>query len=471
MRGIIAYGAYLPYYRLDRAAIGQALGLPPAKGTRTVASYDEDTTSMGVEAGRAALATAPAGTALRALYFATAEPAYLDKTNATTIHAALGLDPSVFAVDMVGAVRSGAGALKAAIDAAEPTLAILSDIRTGLPGGTDESGGGDAAVAFLCGADSDRVIAEYVGGAARTAEFLDRWRVPGEPASHVWEERFGEHVYVPLAQQALASGLRAGAATVEDVDHLIVAGVHARAARTVIASSGVRKEAVADDLATLVGNPGTAQLGVMLADVLDRAAPEQLIAVLLLADGATLMLFRTTEAIAAYQPQGSVRTLLEQGKTGLSYATFLSWRNMLQREPPRRPDPDRPAAPPSFRSEPWKYGFSASRCRNCDTRHLPPQRVCVRCHAVDEMELERLADVPATIATFTVDRLAYSPNPPLVAAVIDFDGGGRFQCELTDVDPAAVAIGDRVEMTFRRLYTAESVHNYFWKARPARRLE
>jgi len=52
--------------------------------------------------------------------------------------------------------------------------------------------------------------------------------------------------------------------------------------------------------------------------------------------------------------------------------------------------------------------------------------------------------------------------------VIDFEGGGRFQCELTDVDPAAVKIGDRVEMTFRRLLTANSVHNYFWKARPLR---
>ncbi len=27
-----------------------------------------------------------------------------------------------------------------------------------------------------------------------------------------------------------------------------------------------------------------------------------------------------------------------------------------------------------------------------------------------------------------------------------------------------VAIGDRVEMTFRRFHTAGGVHNYFWKA-------
>ena len=79
-----------------------------------------------------------------------------------------------------------------------------------------------------------------------------------------------------------------------------------------------------------------------------------------------------------------------------------------------------------------------------------------------------MADVTGTVATYTIDRLAFSPSPPVVAAVVDFDGGGRFSCELTDVDPADVVIGGRVEMTFRKLFTADGIHNYFWKARPIR---
>jgi hypothetical protein len=31
-----------------------------------------------------------------------------------------------------------------------------------------------------------------------------------------------------------------------------------------------------------------------------------------------------------------------------------------------------------------------------------------------------------------------------------------------------VAIGGRVEMTFRKVVTAGGIHNYFWKARPLR---
>jgi hydroxymethylglutaryl-CoA synthase len=207
----------------------------------------------------------------------------------------------------------------------------------------------------------------------------------------------------------------------------------------------------------------------MLAAALDRARPDQLIAVVSLADGADVTIWKTTAAVAA-RPTGAALTVAQQAGGGrpISYASFLTWRGFLEREPPRRPDPPRPAAPSAFRAEDWKFAFVGSRCQACGTRFLPPQRVCLKCRAVGRMTPAPMADVPASIATFTVDRLAYSLSPPVVAAVIDFEGGGRFQCELTDVDPASVAIGDRVEMTFRRLFTAGGVHNYFWKARPVR---
>jgi uncharacterized OB-fold protein len=76
-----------------------------------------------------------------------------------------------------------------------------------------------------------------------------------------------------------------------------------------------------------------------------------------------------------------------------------------------------------------------------------------------------LADATGTVATFTVDRLAYSLSPPVVSVVVDFDGGGRTMLELADAQPDAVAVGSRVDLTFRRLWTANGVHNYFWKAR------
>src|SRR5271169_4281748 len=115
MRGIISAAGYVPYRRLDRADIAKTFGSGGGKGTRSVASYDEDTTTMGVEAARLALRSAPA-TAPGALWFTTAEPAYLDKNNASTLHSALRLDSDVAAFDFGGALRSASGALRAALD-------------------------------------------------------------------------------------------------------------------------------------------------------------------------------------------------------------------------------------------------------------------------------------------------------------------------------------------------------------------
>jgi 3-hydroxy-3-methylglutaryl CoA synthase/uncharacterized OB-fold protein len=467
MADLVAYGSYLPSWRLDRAAISAALGSGGGRGTRSVASYDEDSTSMAVEAGRAVLPGLPAGWRPDAVLLATTTPAYLDKTNATAVHAALGLPEETGAYDFAGSARSAAGAWRLARSSSLASLVIASDVRTGMPGGADEAGGGDAAVALAFG--TGPALVEVLGEAASSAEFLDRWRTPGETASRVWEERFGEAAYLPVAQGALTDAFKASGITADAVDHLIVTGLHGRAVRAVAGWIGARPDAVVDDLTARIGNTGAAHPGLLFASTLDRASAGEVIAVVHLADGADVTVFRATPELERWRSATARATVADQvaaGRSALPYATFLTWRGQLLREPPRRPDPDSPAAPPSRRNEAWKFGFVASRCDHCGTRHLPPSRVCLSCHAADAMSPERLADVPGTIATFTIDRLAYSLSPPVVLAVIDFDGGGRYQAEVADVDVDQVAIGKRVGMSFRRLYTAGTgVHDYFWKAR------
>jgi len=469
--GIGSWGVYLPFWRLERKTIGLALGAPAGRGARTVASYDEDTTTLGVEAARRALA--PRGSpSVEELFFSTPEPAYQDKTNATTIHAALGLSRRAGAYDLVGSVRSGVAALTAGLAAGHdhPTMSVVSEVRTGLSGGSDERDSGDGAVAFTF--VPEEAVAQLVGRAAASEELLERWRVPGEATSEQWEERFGEHAYAPLAQAVLTDALKDAGITAEAVDHVVVTGLQARAVRAVKSTLGVAEGSVVQDHAAAIGNLGAAQLGMGLADVLERAAPGQVVVTLLMADGADALVWRTTGALVGAQAArrdaglATVAAQVTSGRSDLSYSTFLTWRGQLRREPPRRPEPDRPGAPNMLRSEGWKYGFNAGRCLVCGFRHLPPTRVCLRCKSVDQMEPERLADVEGTVATFAIDHLAFSLSPPTVGVVVDFDGGGRYRCELTDSDPEAIRIGMRVQMTFRRFYTAGGVHNYFWKVRP-----
>ncbi len=427
MRGILRSAGYVPYRRLQRSEIREIMGSGGGKGTRSVASFDEDTTTMAVEACRLLGPHPNPGS----LWFSTAEPAYLDKTNANTIHAALRLDDDVSAMDAGGAIRSAVGALKAAFEGNGTILVVSSDMRTGLPASVDESQGGDGAAAALIG-EGD-VIASYLGGASATREFLERWRTPGDRRSKTWEDRFGKSMYSPLAEQAWNAALKA--ADVNNVDVLCVAGMHARSVARISKRLGAQRTI---DLSQTVGDTGTAQAMLLLGSALETSQPNQVVALVSLADGADVLVFRTA------QPSKPKRTIDQQvaNAADVAYSRFLSWRGMLTPEPPNRPEPTRVSAPAAERGADWKFGFVG------DARPL--------------------ADTQGTIVTFTVDRLAYSPSPPIVFAIVDFDGGGRYPLELTDVNADEIKVGDRVEMTFRKLSTADGIHNYFWKARPVR---
>src|SRR5271165_864033 len=172
VRGILSAAGYVPYRRLARADIKEFMGSGGGKGTRAVASHDEDTTTLGVEAARLAMRSAP-GAKPDALWFATSQPAYLDKTNATALAAALRLGGETAAYDFGGALRSGIGALLGALRGGGTTLVVAADVRDGLPTSGDEAAGGDGGAAVLIG-DGAGVLAELVATASASDEFTDR---------------------------------------------------------------------------------------------------------------------------------------------------------------------------------------------------------------------------------------------------------------------------------------------------------
>jgi 3-hydroxy-3-methylglutaryl CoA synthase/uncharacterized OB-fold protein len=450
MHGITAYAVYLPRHRLGHDELGRALGTRGGDGRRVIASYDEDSTTMAVEVARQLMAGST--TSPGAIYFATTTPAYLDKANAAAIHAALDVGHDGFAADLAGSARSAIAAARAA--SGTGGLMVSADMRTGLPTSADERDGADGAAAFTYGPDP---AIEIVSRAATTAEFLDRWRQPGAVASRQWEERFGVEMYMPLIRETVARAL--GDAGVERTDHVVVTSPHARAAAT------AAKELGAAPGPAGLGYAGAADFGLRLAATLDGVKPGETVLSVSAADGCDAAVLRATEGITSARRGPSVAEQLEGGRD-VGYATYLMWRGLLDREPPRRPDPERPAGPPAARSEAWKFAFVGSRCLECGHVHVPPRRVCVGCGAVDRMERAALSDKQGTVATYTVDRLAFSPSPPMIDAVVDFDGGGRYTLEVTDAAPDEVDIGTRLELTFRRLYTAGGIHNYFWKVRP-----
>jgi hydroxymethylglutaryl-CoA synthase len=117
-------------------------------------------------------------------------------------------------------------------------------------------------------------------------------------------------------------------------------------------------------------------------------------------------------------------------------------------------------------------GLCGSRCKRCGTPQFPRQVVCANpdCGAVGEMEVYRFSDKRGHLYTYTGDNLAPCPSPPAIYGVVAFEGGGRYNFDLTDCDLDALEVGKPVEMSFRRKYRdfTRGIHGYFWKATPER---
>jgi len=76
--GIVSCGVYIPWHRIRREEIAkewESFG----GGEKAVASYDEDSLTMAVEAARNCFRAAGFPVALDALYFCSTTPPYLEK--------------------------------------------------------------------------------------------------------------------------------------------------------------------------------------------------------------------------------------------------------------------------------------------------------------------------------------------------------------------------------------------------------
>jgi uncharacterized OB-fold protein len=95
-------------------------------------------------------------------------------------------------------------------------------------------------------------------------------------------------------------------------------------------------------------------------------------------------------------------------------------------------------------------------------------RVCCNCRTTDQFDPHPLSDARGSLNTYTEDYATPTPDPPLVLGVVDFEGGGRTSLYMTDKNAEEIEIGMPVGMTFRKLFTTEGIHNYYWKCTPIR---
>jgi len=482
MVGIVSYGSYVPFYRLNRKLIFEAAGwvnsatASQARGEKAVANYDEDAITMAVAAGMDCMRGADS-CVVGGVYLASTTLPYRERLNAGIVSTALDLAPESRSADFASSLRSGASALLSALDGIgsgkDKNLLVLgSDCRLGRIGSPQEHTFGDGAAAFLLG--QENLMAIYIGSYSLTYDFMDRWRSWDDKFDKPWEERFvRDEGYMKIIPQAVSGFLAKTGMKPSDVTKLVLPCPYDRELGAIAKKLGFRPEQLQDNMVSVVGDTGAAYPLMMLVAAFQDSQPGDRILMASYGNGSDVLGFEVTDNINQSSGIKGVKGYLAQRTDLRSYEKYTVYRNMVPQEVGIRGELENAT---SF-SHLWRerravHGLVGSLCKRCLTPQYPPQRICVNpdCGAVDQMEDYPFARKKGTVFTYTGDMLASSIDPPAVYGIVDMEGGGRLFIDFTDCRLEELKVGAAMEMTFRRKYydSLRGIHGYFWKAVPAR---
>lgn len=479
MVGIVSYGAYIPKYRIDRKLIYKAMGwLNPATylpGEKAVANHDEDSLTMAVAAGIDCLGDIDRST-VDGMYFASTTVPFKERASAQIAATTFDLRTDIRAADFTDSVKAGTTAILSACDTVKAEtgnniLVCASDCRSIKPGSAQEELFGEGAGSVLIG--NKNVIANLVASHSVSYDFSDHWRSNSDTYDRQWEDRFvrdvGYKKFIPEAISGLMKKCKLEPKDIAKVSYpCLYAGDHKNIGRKL----GLDPAQVQPHMVATVGYTGTGDPLMTLVAMLEDAKPGDKIIVASYGSGSDAILFEVTGEIDSIKAKRrGTKKYLESRRELKSYEKMASFRGALPLEKGIRGE----MTPFSALSDLWRrrkavFGLIGGKCTKCSTPQFPAQKICVNpdCGAIDKMEDYRFSDKQATLIMFTGDNLAFSPNPPQIYGTIDFDGGGRYWFDLTDVELDSVKVGMKVEMSFRKKYTDEKfgIHGYFWKAVP-----
>lgn len=185
--GIAGCGVYIPRLRIKREEYQKAWGYfaPRWLEEKSVADFDEDAITMGVEAASNAFRnTGLDASHIDGVYFASTSPPYAEKQNATTVAAALGCKDGTATMDVTSSTKCGLSALLSGLDfvgsgRGKTCLIVAADTPLGDPSGSLDHQLGAGAAALIVGRDPINALIE--GSFSVTSESLgERYRRDGQ---------------------------------------------------------------------------------------------------------------------------------------------------------------------------------------------------------------------------------------------------------------------------------------------------
>ena len=467
MVGIRASGVYIPKYRLGKDTAGWG-----SSSEKAIANFDEDSVTMAVAAGKDCLRDIDRET-VDGLLFATTTPPYVEKQCASIIATALDLRRDIFTADVAGVLRAGTSGIKMAADSiragsAGHVLVVAADTRLAAPRGDMERNLGDGAAAVLLAQDGVTATLEWTHSISET--MLDLWRSQGDTFVRSWEDRFMiEEGYERILVEAVTGFTAKYEFTPRDFARVALYAPDARRHSQMGRRLGFSQEQLQDPLFGKVGNTGAAFPLMTLLGALEDCRDGELVLAASYGDGSDVLSFRVNGESGGPTPRNGLKHQLESKKVLDSYETYARWRDIWTSDAAaRRPPPAVPSVTALWRETDQNIRLHGAKCNSCGYIQYPPQRVCAECQARDDFQAFPLSDKKGTIFTYSMDYLAGTVDSPLVNTVVNFDGGGRILCMMTDRELDELHVDMPVEMSFRKLRVVNGIHNYYWKSIPVR---
>jgi hydroxymethylglutaryl-CoA synthase len=338
--GIEGYGAYIPWYRLPTTEISRVWhggGSGPNR-EKAVASNDEDTTTMAVEASRIALEMADIGRNIGAIFVGTESKVYAVKPTSTIVAQALGCH-TVLAADFEFACKAGTEAMQVISGLVgsgmiDHGIAIAMDTAQGRPGDDLEFTAASGGAAYVIGKASKTSIAKIIGSVTYVSDTGDFWRRQGERYPRHLSRFTGEPAYFHHVETAVKNLFAEFKVKPSDFDYAVFHQPNPRFPVEAASRLGFSMKQIETGLLNpMIGNTysGSSPLG--LAAVLDIAKPGDRILLCSFGSGAgsDAFIIDTQESLVEKRKKGvPVRELIENCLR-IDYGMYTKYREKLLR--------------------------------------------------------------------------------------------------------------------------------------------
>jgi hydroxymethylglutaryl-CoA synthase len=342
--GIVSYGVYVPRYRITPTEIGRVWGSDGASmgdglnvRRKSVPAPDEDTITISTEALRIALVRGAIDPQqIGAVYVGSESHPYAVKPTATVVAQAVGATPFLTAADFEFACKAGTAAIQTCLGLVGAEMirygvAIGTDTSQGAPGDALEYSASAGGAAFVMG--TERVICRVRRTLSYTTDTPDFWRREGQKyPSH--SGRFtGEPAYFRHVTECARRMMETEGTSPKDYGHVVFHQPNGKFPQRVGKQLGFSEAQMRYGLVTPdIGNTYSAAALIGLANVLDRAAPNERILVVGYGSGAGSDAFdlETTDEIASFDRSHGrpVQWYLDSG-TEIPYALYAKFRGKI----------------------------------------------------------------------------------------------------------------------------------------------